>query len=236
MEEYKIMKREKPQINMNLKKDESALDLMVKADVERTVIYGYYFDDEDMKNLIVNGIEVSGSVFMNCRFRDCLFEGVTFTNCYFKNCDFSFMNMNQGTFTYCEIVESKLTGLNLAFGVLNNVLIRTSDCRLVNFSNAKITVTKFVSCNMTGAAVDNSRMKDSEFVMCDLTEMNISGTPLTGMDLRGSRLDKIIFNGGELQGSTMDSAQAIGLVRLLGIKVEDNGSPAYGQGGMKIHR
>ena len=67
----------------------------------------------------------------------------------------------------------------------------------------------------------------------DLTEINISGTSLAGMDLRGSRLDKIIFDGGELQGATIDSAQAIGLVRLLGVKVEDNGSPAYGQSGNK---
>ena len=234
-EEIHSMKREKPQINMNLKKDESALDLLINADVERNVIYGYYFDGENMGNLTINGVEVSGCVFINCRFRDCLFEGVTFTNCYFKNCDFSFMNMNQGSFTCCEIVESKLTGLNLAFGVLNNVLIRTTDCRLVNFSQAKITVTKFVSCNMTSAAIDKSRMKDSEFVMCDMTELNISGTSLAGMDLRGSRLDKIIFRGGELQGATIDSAQAIGLVRLLGVKVEDNGSPAYGQGGIKKH-
>ena len=88
---------------------------------------------------------------------------------------------------------------------------------------------------MTSAAIDNSRMKDSEFVMCDMTELNISGTSLAGMDLRGSRLDKIIFRGGELQGATIDSAQAIGLVRLLGVKVEDNGSPAYGQSGIKKH-
>ena len=84
---------------------------------------------------------------------------------------------------------------------------------------------------MTSAAIDNSLMKDSEFVMCDLTEMNISGTSLAGMDLRGSRMDKILFNGGELQGAIIDSAQAIGLIRLLGVKVEDNGSPAYGQSG-----
>ena len=155
------MKREKPQINVNLKKDESALDLLIDADVDRNVVYGYYFDGENMGNLIINGVEVSGCVFMNCRFRNCLFEGVTFSNCYFKNCDLSFLNMNQGTFTCCEIVESKLTGLNLAYGVLNNVLIRTSDCRLVNFSQTKINVTKFVSCNMTGSAIDHSRMKDS---------------------------------------------------------------------------
>ena len=109
------MKREKPQINMNLKKDESALDLLVKADMERNTVYGYYFEGENMGNLMIHGVEVSGCVFMDCRFRDCLFEGVSFTNCYFKNCDFSFMNMNQGSFNCCEIVESKLTGMNLAF-------------------------------------------------------------------------------------------------------------------------
>ena len=64
-EEIHSMKREKPQINMNLKKDESALDLLINADVERNVIYGYYFDGENMGNLTINGVEVSGGVVMN---------------------------------------------------------------------------------------------------------------------------------------------------------------------------
>jgi hypothetical protein len=224
------MKREKPQINMKLKKDESALDVLVDADVRRTTVYGYYFDDETVQHLTINGVEVSGCMFINCRFQDCLFEGVSFLNCYFKNCDFSFMNMHQSSFTCCEIVESKLTGLNLSFGVLNNVLIRTSGCRYVNLSDTKMTVAKFVSCDMTSANVDKARLKDSEFVQCNMSEMNICGTSFDGMNLRGNRLDKLIFMGGELQGATVDSAQAIALIRMIGIKVEDNGSPAYGQG------
>ena len=84
--------------------------------------------------------------------------------------------------------------------------------------------------NMTSADVDKARLKDSEFVQCDMSEMNICGTSFEGMNLRGNRLEKLIFMGGELHGATVDSAQAIALIRLIGIKVDDNGSPAYGQG------
>ncbi|MBQ9901127.1 MAG: pentapeptide repeat-containing protein [Clostridia bacterium] len=224
------MKREKPQINLKLKKGESALDLLVDADVKRSVVYGYYFDDETVQHLTVNGVEVSGCMFVNCRFQDCLFEGVSFLNCYFKNCDFSFMNMHQSSFTCCEIVESKMTGLNLSFGVLNHLLVRSTNCRFVNFSECKVTVTNFVSCDLSSADMDKVRLKDSEFVQCNLTGMNICGTSFEGMNLRGNRLDKLVFMGGELQGATVDSAQAIALIRLIGIHVDDNGSPAYGQG------
>lgn len=214
------MKRQKLQINMKLKKDESVLDTLVDADVKRYTVYGFYFDNETTQHLQINGVEVSGCMFINCRFQDCVFEGVSFINCYFKNCDFSFMNLNQSSFTNCEIVESKLTGVNLAFGVLNNVLIRTSACRYANFSQTKITVVKFVGCDMTSLIIDKSRVRDSEFVQCDLTGLDISGTPLYGMDLRSNRLDQIVFTGGELEGTTVDPKQAIGLLKLLGIKVE----------------
>lgn len=216
------MKRQKPQINVGIKKGFSALDLFVDADIHHNVVYGYYFDDETVEHLNINGVEISGCVFINCRFLDCFFEGVSFINCYFKNCEISYNHFRQSSFTYCEIVESRMTGINLSQGVLNNVLIRSTDCRLVNFSLSRITVTKFVGCDMTSAAIDKARIKDSEFVQCDLSKMNISGTALTGMDLRGNRLKNIVFTGGELEGTTVDPAQAICIVRLLGIRVAGN--------------
>ena len=214
---------------MTLKKNTSALDLLIDADVHKNVVYGYYFEGETVQYLNINGVEISGCVFIDCRFQECVFEGVSFINCYFKNCELSYNHFRQSSFTFCEIVESRLTGINLAQGVLNNVLVRTTDCRLVNFSQAKISVTKFVGCNMNSAAIDKARMKDSEFVQCDLTGMNISGTSLAGMNLRGNRLKNIVFSGGELEGATVDPSQAIGIIRLLGIKVENNDSSSDGQ-------
>ena len=82
---------------------------------------------------------------------------------------------------------------------------------------------------MTEGAIDKARMKDSEFVQCNLTGMNFSGTSLAGMDMRSNRLNHIIFTGGELDGCTINPKQAIVLVRLLGINVKDNGSSSYGK-------
>ena len=216
------MNRKKPQISMHLNKNESALDVFIKADVEECDVNGFLFTDETVEHLNISDVEISGCIFINCRFYDCIFEGVSFSNCIFKNCDLSFMNMTQGSIACTEIIESNISGLNLTFGVMNHVLIKSTACRYVNFSEVRMMETDFVACDMTSGNIDRSRLKETRFVQCDLTGADFAHTSLNGMDLRGNRLDRIVFLGGELEGTTIDYGQAIALVKLLGIEVVDN--------------
>ena len=215
------MKRQKPQITMNLNSEESILDVLIKADVEECDVNGFHFFDETVEGLNVSDMDIFGCVFVNCKFRNCVFEGVSFSNCLFKGCDLSFINLSQGTVTRTEIVESKLTGVNLTYGILNNVLIKSTPCRFANFSEARIVATQFVACDMNSCAMDKCRIKQSEFIQCDLTGSNFTRTSLKDLDLRGNRIHGIVLLGGELDGATISTGQAIDLVKLMGVHVED---------------
>ena len=216
------MKRQKPQITMNLNSEESILDVLIKADVEECDVNGFHFFDETVENLNVSDMEISGCVFVNCKFRNCNFDGVSFTNCLFKNCDLSFIKMGQGSLIRTEIIESRLSGVSIPFGILNNVLIRSTPCRFMNFSESRMSNVEFVGCDMTSCAMSKCRVKQTVFTQCDLTGTDFTRTSLKDIDLRGNRLGGIIFMGGELDGVIVDTAQAVGLVKLMGIRVEDH--------------
>jgi uncharacterized protein YjbI with pentapeptide repeats len=216
------MKRQKPQIAMNLNNTESILDVLIKADIEECDVNGFHFFDETVEGLNISDMDISCCVFINCKFRNCIFEGVSFTNCLFKNCDLSFLNLTQGSLVRTEIVESRLSGINLTYGIISNVLLKSTPCRFTNFSEARLSCVEFIGCDMTSCSMDKCRVKQTEFTQCDLTGTDFTRTSLSGVDLRGNRITGIIFLGGELDGAIVDTAQAIGLVRLMGIKVEDH--------------
>lgn len=215
------MKRQKPQIAMNLNRSESILDVFIKADIEECDVNGFHFSDETVEGLHVSNMDISYCVFINCKFRNCIFDGVSFNNCLFKNCDLSFINLTQGSFVRTELIESRISGLNLTYSIINNVLLKFTPCRFTNFSEARITYVEFVGCDMTSCSMDKCRIKQTTFTQCDLTGTDFTRTSLSGIDLRGNRINGIIFMGGELDGAIVDTVQAIGLIRLMGLKVED---------------
>lgn len=215
------MKRQKPQIAVNLNSTESILDVLIKADMEECDVNGFHFFDEIVEGLNVSDMDIAGCVFINCKFRNCIFEGVSFTNCLFKDCDLSFINLNQGSLVRTELHDCRLSGVNLTYGILSHVLIQSTPCRFTNFSQARFSNVEFVGCDMTSCAMDKCRVKQTEFTVCDLTGTNFTHTSLRDVDLRSNRLGGIVFMGGELDGAIVDTAQAIGLVELMGIKVQD---------------
>lgn len=216
------MKRQKPQITMNLNSSESILDVLIRADVDECDVNGFHFFDETVEGLNISDMDISCCVFINCKFRNCVFEGVSFNNCIFKNCDLSFIDLTQGALIRTEIVDSRLSGVNLTYSIISNVLMKSTPCRFTNFSEARISFVEFVNCDMTSCSMDKCRIKHTDFVKCDLTGTDFTRTSLGGIDLRSNNINGIIFLGGELDGATVDTAQAIGLVKLMGVKVEDD--------------
>lgn len=215
------MKRQKPQINMNLNSNESALDVFINADVNECDVNGFHFFDETVDGLNISDVEISGCVFINCKFRNCTFEGVSFNNCIFEGCDLSLLYMSQGAIMRTEIKNSKILGINLTFAIINNVLIESTVCRFANFSEARFSYVEFKSCDMNSSSIDKCRLKQTVFSNCNLTGTNFCHTPLKSIDLRTNELNGLVLVGGELDGSIVDTAQALGLVRLLGVEVRD---------------
>lgn len=215
------MKRQKPQINMNLNSNESVLDVLINADMNECDVNGFHFFDETIDGLNISDVEISGCIFINCKFRNCTFEGVSFNNCIFEGCDLSLLYMSQGAIMRTEIKNSKILGINLTFAIINNVLIESTVCRFANFSEARFSYVEFKSCDMNSSSIDKCRLKQTVFGNCNLTGTNFCHTSLKSIDLRTNELNGLVLVGGELDGSIVDTAQAIGLVKLLGVEVRD---------------
>jgi uncharacterized protein YjbI with pentapeptide repeats len=61
------------------------------------------------------------------------------------------------------------------------------------------------------------------FSECDLAEADLTGSTLKGVDFRGSNLAGIHVEERQLQGTIIDSLQAIQVALLLGINVREPG-------------
>lgn len=215
------MKRQTPQIPMNLNSSESVLDVLINADMNECDVNRFHFFDETVEGLNISDVEISYCVFINCKFRNCSFEGVSFNNCIFDGCDLSLLYMSQGSIIRTEIRNSKILAMNLTSGILNNVLIEDTLCRFANFSEARFSYVEFKSCDMNSASMDKCRIKQISFNNCNLTGTNFCHTSLKSVDLRTNEISGLVFIGGELEGATVDTVQAIGLVKVLGVEVMD---------------
>ncbi|MGN0474816.1 MAG: pentapeptide repeat-containing protein [Acutalibacteraceae bacterium] len=215
------MRRQTPQLCVDMNTRESALDVLINADMNELDVRNYVFFDETIEGLNISDVEISGCIFRNCKFRNCQFEGVSFNNCVFESCDLSLLYMSQGSIMRTEIKNSKILGINLTFGIVNNVLFESTVCRFANFSEVRFTNTEFKDCDMNSASMDKCRVKQLAFSGCDLSGTNFCHTPLKSVDLRGNEINGMVFVGGELEGAVVDTAQAIGLVKLLGVEVKD---------------
>ncbi len=215
------MRRQAPQLSINLNHTESALDVFINADMNEMDVRDFVFFDEIVDGLNISDVEISGCVFRNCKFRNCVFEGVSFNNCVFEGCDLSLLYMSQGSIMRTEIKNSKILGINLTYGIVNNVLFESTVCRFANFSEVRFTNAIFDGCDMNSATMDKCRVKQLAFSRCDLSGTNFCHTPLKSVDLRTNQISGMVFVGGELEGAIVDTMQAVGLVKILGVEVRD---------------
>ena len=75
-----------------------------------------------------------------------------------------------------------------------------------------------------GAVFDECRLEKVAFSRCDLTQGEFRGTRLRGLsfadsDIRGIRVGEV--DSFELKGLKINALQAVDLVRLLGVEVEE---------------
>ena len=92
------------------------------------------------------------------------------------------------------------------------------------FAASRLRHVRFEECILRHASLSDCRMEESRFVRCDLGEAEFFGTRLRGMsladsDIRGIRIREIVSP--ELRGARIDRLQALDLVRLLGVEIED---------------
>lgn len=76
-------------------------------------------------------------------------------------------------------------------------------------------------CLFRNGSFNDCRFSSVAFDSCDLVEADFSHAPLRGIDLRTSRISGITLNTSDLKGAIITSLQAMDLLPLLGVIIED---------------
>ena len=145
------------------------------------------------------------------RLRDVRMEG----------CDLSAAHLDQAHLLRVEIRSSRLLGVQVLDTHLNDVLFK--DCNLdgAAFASVRGKHLRFENCQLKNAAFESAEFENITFSRCDLHHASFFNTKLTNADLRGSNIDGMQIAPEAVRGIKITSSQALQMVGLLGVIVDD---------------
>ena len=142
----------------------------------------------------------------------------------FTNSDQSHAHLTGCPFPRVEFLDCKLMGTNLSEATMQHVAFERCKAEFANFALGRLRFVAHSQGVMRGAVFDECRLEKASFSRCDLTQGEFRGTRLRGLsfadsDIRGIRVGEV--DSFELKGLKINALQAVDLVRLLGVEVEE---------------
>jgi uncharacterized protein YjbI with pentapeptide repeats len=137
-------------------------------------------------------------------------------------CEFSGSNWENPRLRRVEFIGCRLLGVQWLEVQCDDVFFK--DCILEGAVLVKTTcnAVRFEKCNLRGVILDESNLSGVVFSHCDLTNASFRASTLNKTDLCGSILNGVQANPQDLRGAIIDAAQAIQVVGLLGLTVQDS--------------
>lgn len=163
------------------------------------------------------------------------FEEVLFTHIVATETNFDHPRMEDVRFVGCNLANAtwpslacarvEFTGCRMTgYVALEAELLDTrfKDCKLdlAQFYGAKMPKARFEDCPLMGSDFRAADLTGAAFLRCDLTNADFTGATLAGADLRGCPIDGMRAGPTELRGALVDQAQALALVRAMGLIIE----------------
>ena len=138
-------------------------------------------------------------------------------------CDLSGALLQKARWYRVELVGCRLTGIQLSEFNGEDVLFRDCSMDSTMFTSGRFRSVRFEKCTMRRLLLEKTVLAGAVFSECDLAEADLTGSTLKGVDFRGSNLAGIHVEERQLQGTIIDSLQAIQVALLLGINVRESG-------------
>ena len=183
---------------------ESPVPLDALTDQEK--VSDLYFLKGTVHQIAKPYLSINNCTFKQQIFSECQFKSAQLTDVRFENCDLSNVSFAGTTFYRVEFISCKLLGTGFPEATLNHVLM--DHC--------------YGQYNFRNGSLNDSKLMPAAFDTCELLEADFSHTSLKGIDLRNSRIAGIQLNIADLKGAIVSSLQAIDLLPLLGVKIEDD--------------
>jgi uncharacterized protein YjbI with pentapeptide repeats len=118
-----------------------------------------------------------------------------------------------------EFISCLMTGFITLNALFQDTVFRGSKLDLAQFYQAKMQGVRFEDCPLVGADFREADLTGVVFAQCDLTNTDFRGATLDGADIRGCAIDGMRAGPDELRGATIDEAQALALIRAMGITI-----------------
>lgn len=119
-----------------------------------------------------------------------------------------------------QILGSRLTGLKIADGIIQDVHIQNSRLDLCEFRFSHFKNVIFENCVLNDSDFLNANLENVEFVGCDLQNAQFSQAKLKQVDMSGSKIDGIKMSADQLRGLTIDAGQLYAIIHILGVNIK----------------
>lgn len=170
----------------------------------------------------------NGATFENTMFRSCLFERVDLSDCTFRdvvfdNCRFIGCVMDRVWLNRVDMRDCSASGMSFLRARLAQFGAFSTDFSYANLSETFIDHVAFRSCKLREAALQRAKLKHVRWEECDLTRLDVFGTPLAGIDVSSCAFAAPVLSGDyrELRGAVVSEDQALDLAQLLGVRIAE---------------
>ena len=188
-------------------------------------------NNSEYTSVTISGNNVAGQKAENVLFEQTRIRRVSFaeTNIIqmrlfdsrIDDSDLSSAQWEKARFHRVEFIGCRFLGIQLMEAEIEDILFR--ECILENaiFVAASIKSALFEQCNLQNISVESTKLTKTIFHKCDLTNARFIETKLSGVDLRGSTINRLQIDPKEINGAIIDSSQALQVVGLLGVIIND---------------
>lgn len=188
-------------------------------------------DDEYVGSKITVG-NLAGQTVKNVIFEESLLQRITLTGARLpklrlrdvrlENCDISAAFLERCRLRRVEFVNCRLLGVQMLAAQLDDVLFKECNLEGAVFASAEVKSLRFEKCMLKNATFEDADMDGVTIDQCDLSYADLRNVKTKNADLRGSILGGMQIDAQTVKGIVISPEQAIQMVSLLGVIVEDD--------------
>ncbi len=178
-----------------------------------------------LKGLAAYQLELKRISLRHVTLQDTRLEKLELTDILFDHCDAANSRWHESVIHRTQMIETRLTGLDVSGSFFQHILFKDCILDLSNFRFASFKNSAFEGCTIRDGDFAGADLRGVRFARCDLGRVQFSGAKLDGADLRGSDIDGIGITPEDVWGMIVDSSQMVALswnlARGFGIVVDD---------------
>jgi uncharacterized protein YjbI with pentapeptide repeats len=204
-----------PRLPVALPLAEPPHDLPADGDI----LSGFEYQGLDLTEQAISRLHLETAIFTQLIATGAQCENLRTEDVRFVGCNFANAAWPKLSCCRAEFIGCRMTGFITLEADVSDTIFRDCKIDLAQFYHAKMCGVRFEDCPLTGGDFRLTDLTGAVFMRCDLSGADLSGASLAGVDLRGCQLDGVRVGPAELRGATIDEAQALALVRAMGITI-----------------